>query len=609
MRRVSALFAIPTHPSMAVRAHRRIASLVTATSAHILTAGVLVVACGGGSVDGPSEPGPMGTSNATNQSPPIVPPPDAPPDPVDVDVGFAGVDCEEPPAVPAEGRLLTRSQYDNSVRDLFRGALDAQYSAPFPSENQVLGFSTNSEFHRASPLLTERHMTAAEAISDDAMPLLPQVLPCSQSLPDRACAESFIDDFGSRAFRRPLSEPERALFLELFDSASSRDGFVGSIRLLIQAFLQSPQFLYRFELVGDAVSSIPGVHQLSDYELASRLSYLLWNTMPDDALFSAAAAGELSEAEGLIAQATRMLADLKARDAVAEFYRQWLKLDRLGGIGRDSDGSPVQLGEAWRYSLASFVTHTFWNEGGNVDALLGSPTVFLNRDLANLYGVAVPAGLAEGQFFLADMSSQHRTGLLTQPGLMALYAHPEQSAPIQRGVFVRDAILCQPAPPPPPTVNNNPPDPDPSLTTRERFVVHTEDPGCAACHQLIDPIGLSFESFDQLGRYREVENGLPVDVSGGIVGVREDSLVGDVNGAWELSERLAQSAQVRQCLVTQWYRYGLGRVEQDEDVCSMKTAYDRFIESDGNMEQLLLGIVASDAFRYRGFAVEPEGSN
>jgi hypothetical protein len=262
------------------------------------------------------------------------------------------------------------------------------------------------------------------------------------------------------------------------------------------------------------------------------------------------------------------------------------------------------LGDPWRYSLDYFTGHVFSNDGGNLQALLTSSTVFLNDALAPLYGVAVPEGLAPGQFFRVDLGEQHRFGLLSQPGLMALYAHPDQSAPIQRGVFIRDALLCQPAPPPPPTVNNNPPDPDPALTTRQRFAVHTEEPECSTCHQLIDPIGLALEEFDQLGRYRDTENGIPVDTSGEVVGVREDAILGPFQGTAELGQRLSQSVQVQQCLVTQWYRYGMGRVEQTADLCSMKAAFDRFVAADGDFEELLLGIVASDAFRYRLEAAE-----
>jgi hypothetical protein len=543
--------------------------------------------------------------SGANTTPPLVMTSE-PPDPIDVDVAFAGVECPDVVPVPSEGRLLTRAQYNHSVRDLFLGRLNADYARTFPPENQVLGFSTNSEFHRVSPLLAEKHMTVAESISNDALPMLPELLPCSTTTADQACAESFIDEFGLRVFRRPLLDWERASFVGLYVRSAPRDGFEGALRLLIQSFLQSPQFLYRFESGAELVSAEPPVYRLDGYELASRLSYLLWNTTPDAELLDAAANGGLDTEDGLTDAAKRLLSDTRAREGISDFYRQWLRLERLQGIARDLDGVPTDLGDAFGYSLEYFTSYAFSNEGGDMAALFSSPTVFLNDALAPLYGVAVPEGLVPGQFFRVELDSEHRAGLLTQPGLMALYAHPTQSAPIQRGVYVRDAILCQPAPPPPPTVNNNPPDPDPSLTTRERFSVHTEDPECATCHQLIDPIGLGFEEFDQLGRYRATENGLPVDASGEVVAVREDAIEGPFNGAAELGRRLGESVQVQQCVVTQWYRYGMGRVEQDADVCSMKSAFERFVASGGKMDELLVGLVTSDAFRYRSEQIANE---
>lgn len=533
-------------------------------------------------------------------------PPGDPPEPVDLDLD--SLSCAEFNPVPSEGRLLTRSQYNNTVRDLFHGRLNADYSADFPAENQVMGFSTNAEFHRASPLLTERQMTAAEHVARDVMPHLAELLPCLEAgtataVTDQECAEAFIDEYGSRAFRRPMTTEERAIFVDLFSATYPRDRLVGSLSLVIQALLQSPQFLYRLEFGGEQMQ-VAGAYELSDHELASRLSYFLWNSMPDEELFAAARAGSLTTEGGIAEQARRMLDEPMVRDGVADFYRQWLKLERLEGVARDLDGTPTTLGESFSYSLSYFVTHVFSSEGGGLDALMTSPTVFLNDQLAPLYGVDVPADVAAGQFFRVEMDPLQRSGLLTQPGLMALYAHPDQSAPIQRGVFVRDAVLCQPAPAPPPSVDNNPPDPDPNLTTRERFRVHTEDAACASCHSLIDPIGLSFEGYDQLGRYREMENGLPVDVSGDVVGTREEEIRGPFDGAAELAQRFASSRQVRECVVTQWYRYGLGRVEQDVDLCSIARASDHFTAENANMKELLVAIVLSDAFRYRAVAEE-----
>jgi hypothetical protein len=200
----------------------------------------------------------------------------------------------------------------------------------------------------------------------------------------------------------------------------------------------------------------------------------------------------------------------------------------------------------------------------------------------------------------------NRNGLLTQPGIMALFSHADKSSPIQRGVFVRESILFEEVEPPPPTVDNNPPDPDPNLTTRERFAIHTESPQCARCHDLIDPLGFGFESYDHLGRYRSEENGLPVDTSGSIVEVEEDSLEGDFDGAAELSARLAGSETILTCLARKWFTFAMGRGHTARDDCSIDRAVEMSSAADGDLHELLVALTTSDAFRFRA-AHESDG--
>jgi hypothetical protein len=182
---------------------------------------------------------------------------------------------------------------------------------------------------------------------------------------------------------------------------------------------------------------------------------------------------------------------------------------------------------------------------------------------------------------------------------MAMLAHSDQSGPVQRGVFVRERILCIDVPPPPPNFNPIPPDPDPNLTTRERFKVHTASAACAGCHRLIDGTGFGFENYDQLGRYRSEENGQPVDASGEMLGTQEAGLDGDFTGVAQLSQRLAQSALVQKCLSTNWYRYAMGRVETEADNCSLGDVQQKFVASGGQLKELLVALTLTDAFRYR----------
>jgi hypothetical protein len=566
------------------------------------------------------------------------------PEPVEPD--FSGLGCAERNPVPSQGRLLTGVQYDNTIRDLFDGRVVATFAARFPAENQVLGFRTNAEFHRATAWLAEGHQSASEAISAMAAARLPELLPCSVDAAGEACAGAFILDFGTKAFRRPIAADESALLLELYRTGASQLGFDYGIELVIQAVLQSPQFLYRFEFDqsepmplagmvkvatepapgeggGDPAQAIVGgqldgatpgagssvlAYRVVGYEMASRLSYFLWNSMPDAELFEAARLGQLQSREQIETQARRMLDDGKLAATLSDFHGQWLGLDRLSSIVRLVPGvGEVGYGPDWHASVDLFLRQAFLG-GGDVASLMSSTTVFLNPRLAALYGVQLPADAAEIDFYPVDFEANRRAGLLTQPGLLALLAHADQSAPIQRGVFMRTELLCQPPPAPPPNIDPTPPDPDPNATTRDRFAQHVAEPACAGCHQLIDPIGLGFENFDHLGRFRDTENGLPVDASGTVAATREVAIQGDFNGALELAQVLGGSEQLRDCIVTQWYRYGSGRVEQEVDLCSMAQARAAFASRGGELKGLLLALATSDAFLYRSDEVLEENT-
>lgn len=518
------------------------------------------------------------------------------PDLVVAPPGSAPIQCSQVAPGAAESRLLTRLQYDNTLRDLL-----GDESAPgraFPPENTLLGFGNNADAHRASLLLSERQLSAAESVAAAAVARgLDALLPCDASGRDEACAARFVTEFGYRAYRRPLSAEEAEPLLELFRSGSAQWGFDKGIELVLQAFLQSPQLLYRTESLADwnAGRVEGGAVLLDSYQVASRLSYFLWNTMPDAELFARADAGELTNAEALRAQAYRMLDDPRARETVADFHRQWLGMEKFSGLTRVVAGAEVAgggvLNASWQGSLEQFVQHAFWDAGGNLAALLESPTVFVDEALAPLYG-AQPGAFDDA----------NRAGILTQPGLMAMLAHSDQSAPVQRGKFVREQLLCQLLPPPPPDVDTTPPDPDPNATTRERFRQHSADARCSSCHRLLDNVGFGLEAFDHLGRFRADENGLPIDTTGNLVDAGDSEIEGAFDGALELTSRLAESPRVEACLATQWFRYTMGRAEQQTDACSLEEVKAAFAGSSGDFRELLVALATSDVFRFRPMA-------
>jgi hypothetical protein len=499
------------------------------------------------------------------------------------------------PTSPAS--LLTRAQYDATIADLLGD--DSHPSASFPPENQVQGFNNNTEVHIANPLLVEQFMDAAEGIAARAVTQnLNLLAACSDTTVSgqQQCGAAFVTSFGKRAFRRPLSADEASAFNSLLAAQVASQDYPTAIKLVIEAMLQSPQFLYRVDSAA-APTSQTGAIALGPYEVASRLSYFLTGSMPDDALFAAADRGELASASEVEAQARRLLESPRAHDVVRDFNHQWLQLDQLTGLARnppDATTDVKSIGDDLRGSIDTYLDHAYWDLG-DIGSLLTSTDMYLNARLANLYGAPAPSDTS----FALVQNAPGRVGLLAQPALMAMLAHADQTAPVQRGVFVRQQLLCIPVDPPPPGFNPVAPDPNPMLTTRERFKVHTAEPGCAGCHKALDGVGFGFENFDQLGNYRTSENSLPIDASGEMLGTPDDTLNGPFNGEGELSARLAQSPLVQNCVATNWYRYAFGRTETPADGCSLIQAEQAFTNSGGRFKELLVALTLTDAFRYR----------
>lgn len=513
-------------------------------------------------------------------------------------------DCaDETFAGQAPMRLLTRYEYDYTVRDLL-GLRTTLGRTEFPPENSVAGFENNSDSHNVSPLLIRKLMSVAESLAAEAVAnRKTELLGCD--LTTAGCIDDFLDRFLLRAFRRPATPEELTLFKNLYTTLHDAEGPDSALTAVLELALQSPQFLYKIELQDDlqAGELVP----LNGYELATRLSYFLWGSMPDDALLMAAANDELQTPEQLEAQTRRMIADPRARELVNDFYRQWLGLDALETMVKDANTYPEwtpEVTQAWKDSLYAFIDHIHFEKNGSLVDLMSAPELFLDASIAPLYGFApTDAGM---NAFVAP--NTERAGLLTQPAVMALLAYPTQSSPIHRGIFVRERLLCQKLPPPPNDLSIKPPDPDPNATTRQVFEQHTEDPSCAGCHVLIDPIGLGFENYDSLGRFRTTENGQAVDASGALSHTADPNIGGDFVGAVSLSAMLAEARQVQDCVADHWFTFALGHPEQEADMCAADTVRQRFATSGGSFEDLLITITTSDAFRFRTIQVPSQAT-
>jgi hypothetical protein len=505
-------------------------------------------------------------------------------------------------AVDTPIRRMTRVEYNRTTRDLF--GFDVDVADQFVAEEESNGFNNQAKSLTVSELHVDQFMQAAEMLSEEATldmaKLLPSCDPASEG--DAKCAEVFIETFGKRAFRRPLTAEEKGNYKSLFDTALSDPElatFEVGIQLVIQAMLQSPQFLYRVEFgTPDPVEA--DIVLLDDWEMASRLSYLVWGSMPDEELFSLAESGKLRTKEALEAQARRMLEDPRAREAVRTFHEQWLQLGHLDAVSKDPIAYPnfsTELIPLWREETAAFVESVVFDGEGTVEELLGADYTMMNADLAAFYGVTGEDAPTGSEFVKVKVDASQRAGFLTHSSLLASHAKGDRSSPVLRGKFVREQLLCELLPLPPNDLVITPPPLDSTKTTREQFEEIGANPDCAGCHLLMNPIGFGFENFDAVGLYRTEQNDKPIDASGEVVG--NEDVSGEFVGVAELAEKLAKSEDVRTCVAAQWFRFGYGRGDTKADTCSMDAIQETFASSNGNIKELLVALTQTDAFRYR----------
>ncbi len=528
-------------------------------------------------------------------------------------------------------RRLTHAQYDNTVRDLL-----GDYSKPaerFPPEDYVDGFKNQLTGQGMPPLLVETYSTAAERLALNAFRIgdINGLIPCAPSQGygasrqssagssratadkwawnDQKCRDAFVRRFGLRAFRRPLSEDEVKRYSTVFsEQARVSRRFLDGARVVVEAMLQSPNFLFHVEAGPD------GRH--ADYEVASRLSYLLWNTMPDEALFEAAAKGELSTPAGRDAAARRMLQNVpKGRDALDQFFEEWLRFDRVVNAVKANryQAFTPELALAMAEETRTLLHHLVWNDR-NFMELLTADYSFLTSELAEVYGLPAPKDQFEMVKFPAD---SNRAGILGQGTFLASTAGPTDTSPTARGIFIRERLLCQHVPPPPPGVITTLPDPlvdgQKPKGRRQLMVEHVENPTCASCHRLMDPIGFGFEHFDAIGQYRQQEmipvpgrrgggggggrGGPPpipleIDAQGEIAGIPNSNF----SGAKQLGTILANSPVCQECVVRQMFRYSYGRLETASDENTIHQLYDQFKASGFKFKSLLVALVQSPEF-------------
>jgi hypothetical protein len=523
------------------------------------------------------------------------------------------LDDQSPQNAPAEHRFepirrLTHLQYDNTVRDLLGDGTGP--SRNFPSEDYVNGYTNQASAQVITPAMAELYGRVAERLGRNAFRYGDEggLLPCKpSSSADRACAQAFVVDFGAKAFRRPLTDSERETHVGLLlQWATQADSFHSGAAAVIEAMLQSPHFLFLVPKSNDSPAK--------PFEIASRLTYALWNAPPDQELLAAAAAGALDSRSSVDVHSRRILASERAKETFDDFLAQWMRFDRLRNSVKDRnrfrDFGP-EVAESMTEETRRLFRHLAWNDLDFREFFTADYT-FADDFLTKVYGMSdpnVPFGKT------AYPTDSTRSGILGHGTFLAQTGKPVHTSPTERGLFVREHFLCQTIPPPPPGVDTSLPPlalgGQPRTIRETMEELHAAQPVCASCHKLVDPIGYGFEHFDTVGAYRETEpvrveptpqqeregakatdHSLPIDSTGFVAGISDSAF----ESPRDVGRILARSPICQKCIVRQLFRYLFGRSETSRDAQVIERAYNRFERSGFVFRELVLGLVVTEEF-------------
>ena len=481
-------------------------------------------------------------------------------------------------------RRLTAAEYSATVRDVLGVEVDAALLLP---EDWRQPFDNDFTTQNASQALIDGAELLAADVSGLALEpgLRDQTVGCSPAGPtDAACFEDFLARVGRRILRRPLSDDDLARYGSLIAEAEETGDFYDAVDVALRALLQHPEFLYRVE-VGTPLDGVADVFALNDFEVATRLSYLLWGSAPNDALLDRAESGGLSSADGVREATEEMLLDSRARTRIGRFHALWLGYEQLPH-GPD-------LSAAMQAETQALIDRVVFDDGMPWQDLFRADETFVDATLAEHYGLPAPSEPS-----WVSYGDSGRRGLLSHGTFLSSMGKIDDSSPTKRGILVRTRLMCQVIPPPPPTVDVDMTEPEEG-TCKEDFYreQHLSAPGCVSCHALMDPIGLGLENYDHTGAFRVVENDDPsCEISG------EGELDGQpFSGPAELSNLLVESGALNHCAAEQLYRFAMGRselAEVDESFIDFVVEQNG-AEGDFDFAGLMLAFVSEDAFRYR----------
>ena len=495
---------------------------------------------------------------------------------------------------PSLVQRLTRRQYDHTIRDLL--GVESRPASAFPADGGGGGgFDNNASTLFVPPILLEKYLAAAADVLAEADPARYLIARPGADLTKEEAARRCVAAFARRAFRRPVGDDEVHRLMRLFRLADGRgDGFEDAVRLALKAVLVSPNFLY---LVERDRSDVDGPYRVSDHELACRLSYFLWSSMPDRELSDLADAGRLHETGVLEGQVRRMLADPKSRALAEDFAGQWLRVGNLSELAEPDkrifpEFTP-ELRDAMAEEAVAFC-HAIFREDRPVLDLLDSDYTYLNERLAKHYGID---GVTGPEFRRVALKDRNRGGVLGMAAVLTLTSYPRRTSPVLRGKWVLEELLGTPPPPPPPMVKALPADDRvrDGMTFRQRLERHRKDVNCASCHARLDPLGFGLENFDVLGRWRDQIKGEPVDAQGELTTGEEFS------GPAALKTILVGSKRelfVRN-LVERMLSYALRRGVEYYDIATVKQVMAELEANDHRGTSLIVAVAKTFPFQYR----------
>jgi hypothetical protein len=503
----------------------------------------------------------------------------------------AAASCTNDPMVVAGSQRLTKTEYNNVIRDLFN--IQGDFSSSFTEDAKGLsGFTTESSAQNLSPDIVRDFYDGATKVVNALFAMNPNpLLSCTSG---DACATKLITELATKAYRRPPSADEINSLMTVF-KASSDKNFAPSLKLVVMTVLMSPQFIFRHY---DLPASTADVVDLSGYELASRLSFFLWGSIPDSALLGDAASGSLKNPATLEAQVRRMMKDPRISYLASSFGSQWLQLDHFDSTILDTKRFPAwnaAIKNSMKNEPLNFVKSVFANDRSVMD-FVSARYSFVDQNLSQIYGLG---GVTSSQFVQVNLDSNH-VGLLTQPAILAMNSAGDHTVPVRRGKWVLENILCSAPGAPPPNIPMLPPvaggDLQGESNIRARLEQHrTQGASCMACHSSMDPIGLTFENFDSMGYYRtRYQDGVAIDASGQLPSGEK------MNNVMDLAQVLQKDRRFPACFTAKLTSFAQGRdATTGTDRCSMQAIAAASAGEGKKFSDLVVQIVLDKNFRRR----------